>query len=103
MKELAQLDGAFATSEAGVAISASRYIDTFSYGLNVPLGFKSSQWAAAATSNRGNAVSVMVSESGELVSEITAELWMWGRYSSHLSDNPTSTQAQDRVTVVSVE
>jgi len=111
LKELAQLDGAFVVSDAGTVLSAARYIDTTSESLNVPLGLGSRHMAAASVSKRTGAVAVVVSESsmvrlfddGELVSEITPELWMWGRYSSHLSDKPTSTRARDEVTVVSVE
>lgn len=111
LKELAQLDGAFVISDSGVIVSAARYIDTTSDSLDVPLGLGSRHMAAASVSHRTRAVAVVVSESsmvrlfddGELISEITPELWMWNRYSSHLADRPTSTQAQDDVTVVSVE
>ena len=111
LKELPQLDGTFVVSEARVVISASRYIDTISDNLNVPLGLGSRHMAAASVSQRTKAVAAFVSESsmvrlfdnGELVSEITPELWMRGRYSSHLSDKQTTTQARDEVTVVSVE
>lgn len=111
LKELAQLDGAFVISDSGTVVSAARYIDTTSDRLDVPLGLGSRHMAAASVSQRTGAVAVVVSESsmvrlfddGELVSEITPELWMWNRYSSHLTDRPTSTQAQDDVTVVSVE
>ena len=111
LKELAQLDGAFVISDSGTVVSAARYIDTTSDSLDVPLGLGSRHMAAASVSHRTGAVAVVVSESsmvrlfddGELVSEITPELWMWNRYSSYLADRPTSTQAQDDVTVVSVE
>lgn len=111
LKELAQLDGAFVISDSGTVVSAARYIDTTSDNLDVPLGLGSRHMAAASVSHRTRAVAVVVSESsmvrlfddGELISEITPELWMWNRYSSHLTDRPTSTQAQDDVTVVSVE
>lgn len=111
LKELAQLDGAFVISDSGTVVSAARYIDTTSDSLNVPLGLGSRHMAAASVSHRTRAVAVVVSESsmvrlfddGELVSEITPELWMWNRYSSHLADRPTSTRARDEVTVVSVE
>ncbi len=84
LKELAQLDGAFVVSNAGVVLSAARYIDTISEGLNVPLGLGSRHMAAASVSQYTNAVSVAVSESsmvrmfddGELVSEIIPEVWM---------------------------
>jgi diadenylate cyclase len=108
LKELAQLDGAFVVSDEGVVLSAARYIDTVSDSLNVPLGLGSRHLAAASVSHRTNAVAVAVSESsmvrifddGELVSEITPELWMLGRYSSYLEGESTVRQAED-VTVVS--
>lgn len=111
LKELAQLDGAFVVSDSGVVVSAARYIDTMSDSLQVPLGLGSRHMAAASVSQRTGAVAVVVSESsmvrlfddGELVSEITPELWMWNRYSSHLANKPASTRAQDEITVVSVE
>jgi diadenylate cyclase len=109
LKELAQLDGAFVVSDSGVVLSAARYIDTVSDNLNVPLGLGSRHMAAASVSHRTNAVAVAVSESsmvrifddGELVSEITPELWMLGRYSSYLEGLPSTTRRGDEMTVVS--
>jgi len=109
LKELAQLDGAFLVSDSGVVLSAARYIDTVSDNLNVPLGLGSRHMAAASVSHRTNAVAVAVSESsmvrvfddGELISEITPELWMLGRYSSYLEGRPSTTRRDDEVTVVS--
>jgi diadenylate cyclase len=108
LKELALLDGAFVVSDEGVVLSAARYIDTVSESLNVPLGLGSRHVAAASVSYRTDAVAVAVSESsmvrvfddGELVSEITPELWTLGRYSSYLEGRSTVRQAED-VTVVS--
>ena len=110
LKELALLDGAFVVSDEGVVLSAARYIDTVSDSLNVPLGLGSRHMAGASVSHRTNAVAVVVSESsmvrifddGELVSEITPELWMLGRYSSYLEGLPATTRrGDDEVTVVS--
>jgi len=110
LKELALLDGAFVVSDEGVVLSAARYIDTVSDSLNVPLGLGSRHMAAASVSHRTNAVAVAVSESsmvrvfddGELISEITPELWMLGRYSSYLEGLPATTRrGDDEVTVVS--
>lgn len=108
LKELAQLDGAFVVSDEGTVLSAARYIDTVSDGLEVPLGLGSRHMAGASVSQRTNAVAVVVSESstvrvfdnGELVSEITPELWMLGRYSSYL-EGPSTTRRAEDVTVVS--
>jgi diadenylate cyclase len=110
LKELAQLDGAFVVSDSGVVLSAARYIDALSNSLDVPLGLGSRHMAGASVSHRTNAVAVVVSESsmvrifddGDLVSEITPELWMLGRYSSYLERDPsTMRRAAEDVTVVS--
>lgn len=110
LKELAQLDGAFVVSDEGVVLSAARYVDAISDSLKLPLGLGSRHMAGASVSHRTNAVAVVVSESsmvrvfddGELVSEITPELWMLGRYSSYLEGLPSTTRrGDDEVTVVS--
>src|SRR5918995_7547101 len=93
LKELAQLDGAFVVSDEGVVLSAARYIDAVSEGLEVPLGLGSRHVAAASVSKQTSAVAVAVSESstvrmfddGELVSEIIPELWMFGGYGLYLN------------------
>ena len=108
LKELSLLDGAFVVSDEGVVLSAARYIDALSNNLDLPLGLGSRHMAGASVSHRTNAVAVVVSESsmvrvfddGELVSEITPELWMLGRYSSYLEGQATVRQAED-VTVMS--
>ena len=107
LKELAQLDGAFVVSDEGVVLSAARYLDTVSEDLNVPLGLGSRHMAAASVSKRTNAVAVVVSESsmvrmfddGELISEITPELWMLDRYNSQLRGRTVS-YTEDQVTIV---
>ena len=110
LKELAQLDGGFVVSDSGVVLSAARYLDALSDNLDLPLGLGSRHMAGASVSHRTNAVAVVVSESsmvrifddGELVSEITPELWMLGRYSSYLEGDPsTMRRADEDVTVVS--
>ncbi|HVF00256.1 MAG TPA: diadenylate cyclase [Rubrobacteraceae bacterium] len=109
LKELAQLDGAFVVSDVGVVLSAARYIDAVSDNLSLPLGLGSRHMAGASVSLRTNAVSVVVSESsmvrvfddGELVSEITPELWMLGRYSSYLEGRSSTVRQTEEVTVVS--
>jgi DNA integrity scanning protein DisA with diadenylate cyclase activity len=108
LKELAQLDGAFVVSNAGVVESAARYIDTSSVDLNLPLGLGSRHMAAASISRATNAVAVAVSESsmvrvfddGELVSEIIPELWMWNGYNSRVM-GPTSMKTDNELTVIS--
>ena len=108
LKELAQLDGAFVVSNAGVVLSAARYIDSVSDDLNVPLGLGSRHMAAASVSYRTNAVAVVVSESsmvrmfddGELISEIIPEVWMMNGYNSKLNGS-TYTRSEEDLAVVS--
>ncbi len=90
VKELAQLDGAFVVSDNGTVVSACRYLDSFSEGINLPLGLGSRHMAAASITKLTNSVAVVVSESsvvrviddGEIVSEIIPELWMFKRYTA---------------------
>lgn len=108
VKELAQLDGAFLVSDDGVILSACRYIDALSDGINLPLGLGSRHMAAASISRETNAVAVVVSESsivrvfddGEIVAEILPELWMFARYSSHLAGR-VSAKVEEDLTVLS--
>ena len=103
MKELAQLDGAFVVADNGVVLSACRYIDAFSEGINLPLGLGSRHMAAASITRQTTAVAVVVSESsivrvfdeGEIVSEIIPELWMFARYGSHLAGRVSQVVEED--------
>jgi diadenylate cyclase len=87
VKELAQLDGAFVVSSAGVVLSACRYLDAVASEVDLPLGLGSRHIAAANMSAVTNAIGVVVSESsvvrlfchGKLVGEIIPELWMIDR------------------------
>jgi diadenylate cyclase len=107
IKELAQLDGAFLVSNAGVVLSAARYIDAASDSLNLPLGLGSRHMAGASISHQTNAVAVVVSESsmvrmfddGELVSEIVPELWMIDGYTSRM-EGRIFTRRDDDITVI---
>jgi len=107
IKELAQLDGAFVVSNAGVVLSAARYIDAASDRLNLPLGLGSRHMAGASISSQTDAVAVVVSESsmvrmfddGELVSEIVPELWMIEGYRSRL-EGRTLTRQEEDITVI---
>ena len=84
VKELAQLDGGFVVSHAGIVLSACRYLDAVSEQVDVPLGLGSRHIAAANMSAVTKAVGIVVSESsvvrlfchGQLVGEIIPELWM---------------------------
>lgn len=110
IKELAQLDGAFVVSDYGVVVSACRYIDALSEGIELPLGLGSRHMAAASITKQTNAVAVVVSESsmvrvfddGELIAEIIPELWMLRRYSLHISE-PYSELSEGEVIIVSKE
>ena len=87
IKELAQLDGAFVVSQAGVFVSACRYLDAAAPQVDVPLGLGSRHIAAANMSGATEAVGIVVSESsivrlfchGKMVGEIIPELWMIDR------------------------
>jgi DNA integrity scanning protein DisA with diadenylate cyclase activity len=106
VKEISQLDGAFIVSNKGVVISACRYVNASSEGLNLPLGLGSRHLAAASISHQTDAVAVAVSESsivrifdnGEIVSEIIPELWLLSHFSSHIS-TPFEEDSKDQVTV----
>jgi diadenylate cyclase len=103
IKELAQLDGAFLVSNAGVVLSAARYIDAASDSLDLPLGLGSRHMAGASISRQTRAVAVVVSESsmvrmfddGELVSEIVPELWMIDGYTSRMEGRIFTRRDQD--------
>ena len=107
IKELAQLDGAFLVSNAGVVLSAARYIDAASDSLDLPLGLGSRHMAGASISRQTRAVAVVVSESsmvrmfddGELVSEIVPELWMIDGYTSRM-EGRIFTRRDEDITVI---
>jgi DNA integrity scanning protein DisA with diadenylate cyclase activity len=108
IKELAKLDGAFIVSDSGIILSACRYINASSKGINLPLGLGSRHMAAASITKHTNAVAVVVSESsivrvfddGEIIAEILPELWLLQRFSLHLK-GAYSTRTEKQVTVVS--
>lgn len=93
VKELAQLDGAFIVADDGITLSACRYLDASSEGIELPLGLGSRHMAAASITKQTNAIAVVVSESavvrvfdgGELIAEIIPELWLLHRYNFHLT------------------
>ena len=92
VKELAQLDGGFVVRNDGVVVSAARYIDASTDGVDIPLGLGSRHMAGASITLRTEAVAVVASESsvvrmfdrGEIVAEILPELWMLRRYAADL-------------------
>jgi DNA integrity scanning protein DisA with diadenylate cyclase activity len=64
VKELAQLDGAFVIAEDGAVVSAGRYLDVSTAGVEIPLGLGTRHLAAAATSRHHGVVAIAVSEGG---------------------------------------
>ena len=92
VKELAQLDGGFIVTDEGIVVSAARYIDASSDGVDIPLGLGSRHMAGASITLRTEAVAIVASESsvvrmfdqGEIVAEILPELWMLRRYAADL-------------------
>ncbi len=93
VKELAQLDGAFIVSKDGLVLSACRYINASSKGINLPLGLGSRHMAAASITRQTKAIAVVVSESsvvrvfsnGQIISEIIPELWLLRRHGLHIA------------------
>jgi DNA integrity scanning protein DisA with diadenylate cyclase activity len=108
VKELAQLDGAFIVSDSGIFLSACRYINASSEGIDQPLGLGSRHMAAASITRQTGAVAVVVSESsivrvfddGQIVGEILPELWLLQTYSLHMIGD-YSTRSHEQMTVVS--
>lgn len=84
VKELAQLDGGFIVSDAGVVVSACRYLDAAASDITLPLGLGSRHLAGASISRVTDAIGIVVSESamvrvfddGRLIAEIIPELWL---------------------------
>src|SRR5215210_5142022 len=91
IKELAQLDGAFLVSNAGVVLSAARYIDAASDSLDLPLGLGSRHMAGASISRQTNAVAVVVSES--------SMVRMFGGYTSRM-EGRIFTRRDEDITVI---
>lgn len=64
LKQLAHLDGAFVIAADGTVVSACRYLDVLSAGVELPMGLGSRHIAAAAISKRPGVVAIAASESG---------------------------------------
>ncbi len=82
LKEFSRLDGAFVISDSGKIVSAYRYLEADAEGIDIPKGLGTRHIAGAAITNETNAVSVVLSESdnmvrvfktGELVLELDPE------------------------------
>ena len=93
IKELAQLDGAFVISEAGIVVAACRYLDASVERIDLPLGFGSRHMAAASMSQRLDVIAIVVSESGvvrvfhggQIEATLIPELWLLDRHHTQLS------------------
>ena len=64
VKQLAHLDGAFVIDADGTVVSACRYLDVLSAGVELPMGLGSRHIAAAAISQRPGVVAIAASASG---------------------------------------
>jgi len=81
-------------ADDGTVVSAARYFDATSEGIELPLGLGSRHMAGASISRSTDAVAVVVSESsivrvfdnGKIISEIIPELWMLRRHGLALQD-----------------
>jgi diadenylate cyclase len=67
IKDIAQLEGALIIRRDGVAVAACMYIDVLAEGITLSKGLGSRHWAAAAISEKTNAISVAVSQSSGAV------------------------------------
>jgi diadenylate cyclase len=109
IKELAQLDGGFIISGAGIALSACRYFESTLPESQQPLGLGTRHIAAASISAATGAVAVVVSESsiarlydaGTLVNEILPELWLLHRYMPHSAEPTLTTDRAHNLGIVS--
>jgi diadenylate cyclase len=108
VKELAQLDGAFVISDAGIVVSACRYLDAKASDVDIPLGLGSRHFAAASISKVTQAIAIVVSESamvrvfdcGSLIAEIIPELWLLSRYNIQLRAPFTEEHVSDLAVLV---
>ncbi len=111
LKELAQLDGAFVVSDAGIVVSACRYLDATASDIHLPLGLGSRHFAAASISKVSRAVGIVVSESalvrvfdgGQLIAEVLPELWLLSRYNVQLRAPFSEEHVRDLAVLVSQE
>jgi diadenylate cyclase len=109
IKELAQLDGAFVISDAGIVVSACRYLDATTSDITLPLGLGSRHFAAASISKVTQATGIVVSESalvrvfddGQLIAEVLPELWLLSRYNVQLRAPFSEEHVRDLAVLVS--
>jgi DNA integrity scanning protein DisA with diadenylate cyclase activity len=109
VKELAQLDGGFIVSAAGLVVSACRYFEARLPAHGQPLGLGTRHLAAASISAATGAVAIVVSESsvvrvyagGNLLTEILPELWLLHRYMPHIVGATLQPDAEHNLAIVS--
>ena len=109
IKELAQLDGGFIITGAGIALSACRYFESKLPESEQPLGLGTRHIAAASISAATGAVAVVVSESsivrlyagGVLITEILPELWLLHRYMPHIAEATLTSDRTHNLGIVS--
>jgi DNA integrity scanning protein DisA with diadenylate cyclase activity len=109
IKELAQLDGGFVITGAGIALSACRYFEATLPRSEHPLGLGTRHIAAASVSAATGAVAVVVSESsivrlyaaGALIAEILPELWLLHRYMPHIAEATLTSDRTHNLGIVS--
>jgi DNA integrity scanning protein DisA with diadenylate cyclase activity len=109
IKELAQLDGGFVITGAGIALSACRYFESTLPRDEQPLGLGTRHIAAASVSAATGAIAVVVSESsivrlyaaGALVAEILPELWLLHRYMPHIAQATVTSDRTHNLGIVS--
>jgi diadenylate cyclase len=76
VKELAQLDGAFVVSDAGVVVSACRYINASSKGVELALRPGSRHMAAASITRKKPELSPALSRKARLSASLTTANWL---------------------------
>jgi len=67
IKDIAQLEGALIIRRDGVAVAACMYLDVLAEGITLSKGLGSRHWAAAAISQKTDAIAVAVSQSSGTV------------------------------------
>jgi len=109
VKELSQLDGGFIVDNKGRVLSAARYFDASSAGIEIHLGLGARHMAAASITKRTNAIAVVVSENsivrifcnGDLVAEMLPELWLLSRFSSHIKSPEMIKHIDENIAIIS--
>jgi DNA integrity scanning protein DisA with diadenylate cyclase activity len=67
LKEFSRLDGAFVISDSGKIVSAYRYLEPSTEGVEIPKGLGARHMAAGAITRATEAVAIVLSESDGLI------------------------------------